>query len=110
MLTGWGYSNPFRFGSTPTSLKRVRLPTLTHEKCKESIKNLTETEICTLKNIGEGACGGDSGGPLVSDKESGQDTELVGVVSYGTKYCAIGSPDVFTRVSMFNSWILENIA
>lgn len=47
----------------------------------------------------------DSGGPLV-----GPTGTLVGLVSYGTKVCAIGFPDVYTRVSFFYSWINTNMA
>lgn len=45
---------------------------------------------------------GDSGGPLA------RDDLLVGVVSYGTSVCAIGVPDVYTRVSVFSEWIANN--
>lgn len=49
---------------------------------------------------------GDSGGPLTI----GDGQEVVGVVSYGTAICAMGRPDVYTRVSEFESWITENCA
>lgn len=45
---------------------------------------------------------GDSGGPLA------RGNLLVGVVSYGTAICAIGTPDVYTRVSVFYQWIADN--
>lgn len=40
----------------------------------------------------------------------GDGKEVVGIVSYGTSMCAMGKPDAFTRVSMFNDWINENCA
>lgn len=49
---------------------------------------------------------GDSGGPLTI----GDGQEVVGIVSYGTAICAMGRPDVYTRVSEFESWITENCA
>lgn len=49
---------------------------------------------------------GDSGGPLTI----GDGEEVVGVVSYGTAICAMGRPDVYTRVSEFEDWITENCA
>lgn len=51
---------------------------------------------------------GDSGGPLVikGDKIG---IVQVGIVSFG-RPCAVGSPDVFTRVAAFKDWIDENKA
>lgn len=37
----------------------------------------------------------DSGGPLQCDDK------LVGIVSYGTRVCAVSYPDVYTRASEF---------
>lgn len=47
---------------------------------------------------GEGTCFGDSGGPLVLNDS------LIGLVSWGIP-CAIGRPDMFTRVSSFVDWV-----
>lgn len=41
---------------------------------------------------------------------NGESLKQVGVVSYGTAFCASNSPDVYTRVSMFNTWIKERMA
>lgn len=43
---------------------------------------------------------GDSGGPLVADGVQ------IGIVSFG-RPCAIGKPDVFTRVFTFLNFITE---
>lgn len=37
------------------------------------------------------------------------DGKLVGLVSYGTTVCALGMPDIFTRVSSFYDWITSNM-
>lgn len=47
---------------------------------------------------------GDSGGPLVS-----ADGTQIGIVSFGVP-CAIGAPDVFTRVYAHVDWITEVIS
>lgn len=47
---------------------------------------------------------GDSGGPLTI--EDGE--EVIGVVSYGTRICSMGEPDVYTRVSEFTEFIKES--
>ncbi|XP_055641005.1 chymotrypsin-1-like [Toxorhynchites rutilus septentrionalis] len=102
LLTGWGYTMPIRIGRTPSDLQKAELVTITNEECRARSFPVNPTEMCTFTRIGQGACGGDSGGPLVCNNE------LAGVVSYGTRFCGIGSPDVFTRVSEFKSWIDAN--
>ncbi|XP_058055663.1 chymotrypsin-1-like [Anopheles bellator] len=102
LLTGWGYTMPIRIGSTPQDLQKAELTTITNDQCRERGMPVNPTEICTFTRVGQGACGGDSGGPLVCNNQ------LSGVVSYGTRYCGIGVPDVYTRVSEFDSWIQEN--
>uniref|UniRef100_A0A182FSP2 Peptidase S1 domain-containing protein n=1 Tax=Anopheles albimanus TaxID=7167 RepID=A0A182FSP2_ANOAL len=102
LLTGWGYTMPVRIGSTPQDLQEAELTTITNDECREKGMPVNPTEICTFTRRGQGACGGDSGGPLVCNRE------LSGVVSYGTRFCGIGLPDVYTRVSEFDTWIQEN--
>ncbi|EDW97057.1 chymotrypsin-2 [Drosophila yakuba] len=111
LLTGWG--SVFHFGTGPfakypTVLQKLTYKTLSNSKCKETMTQLTDTEICALERFGKGACNGDSGGPLVM--KSGESYKQVGVVSYGTAFCASNNPDVYTRVSMFDGWIKERMA
>lgn len=60
------------------------------------------------------SCGGDSGGPLMNTGRvrSGKLAIIQqGIVSYGPKRCGIGTyPGVYTRVSHFMNWILDNIS
>lgn len=102
LLTGWGYTMPIRIGRTPKDLQQAEVDTITNEDCRRRGFPVNPTELCTFTRAGKGACGGDSGGPLVCNNQ------LSGVVSYGTRFCGIGSPDVFTRVSEFKAWIDEN--
>ena len=57
---------------------------------------------------GKDTCDGDSGGPLVTRTINGQYYQ-VGIVSYGSKYCARGVPAIYTRVSGFVDWIINNL-
>ena len=34
---------------------------------------------------------------------------LLGTASFSTKSCAIGYPDVFTRVTSFGEWIMDQV-
>ncbi|KAI8118228.1 hypothetical protein FF38_08515 [Lucilia cuprina] len=111
VLTGWGSVHHFGNGILaryPKELQKLEYRTISNERCKRTMQQLTETEICALERFGKGACNGDSGGPLVMNKDG--KLKQVGVVSYGTAFCASNSPDVYTRVSQFFDWIKERMA
>ncbi|XP_046430238.1 chymotrypsin-2-like [Neodiprion fabricii] len=101
VLTGWGTDGyP---GTVPNELQQIVLNVIDQRWCLSRSFRTTDANICTLTDVGEGACHGDSGGPLVADGVQ------IGVVSWGTP-CALGEPDVFTRVWSFIDWITENIS
>lgn len=56
---------------------------------------------------------GDSGGPLMLQRKLEQSSKynyfLMGIVSYGHSCAKEGYPGVYTRVSMFMSWIVDNL-
>ncbi|KAF5287272.1 hypothetical protein FQR65_LT02145 [Abscondita terminalis] len=102
-LSGWGTtSNP---GSVPENLQFIDLLTVSNDECAErhhpSGFPIISGQICTFTRSGQGACHGDSGGPLISGSEQ------IGIVSWGMP-CAVGYPDVFTRVSAYINWINTN--
>ncbi|KAL6265053.1 hypothetical protein P5V15_005144 [Pogonomyrmex californicus] len=107
-LTGWGTTRVG--GNTPNNLQEIQLVVYSQKDCKSQIEEETnqkmtikDSHICTLTlKKREGACNGDSGGPLVANGTQ------IGIVSFGTP-CALGYPDVYTRVSKFISWINTNI-
>ncbi|XP_017797297.1 PREDICTED: chymotrypsin-1 [Habropoda laboriosa] len=96
VLTGWGTTR--LGGNVPNNLQMIDLVIETQEKCKKAHWRVESSHICTYTKVGEGACHGDSGGPLVVHGVQ------VGIVSYGQP-CAVGKPDVYTRVSSFVPWI-----
>ncbi|XP_061400127.1 chymotrypsin-C-like [Musca vetustissima] len=109
-LSGWGSVHHFGNGVLARYPKRLQLlnyVTITNEDCKQIMQDLSDTEICARERFGKGACNGDSGGPLVMQKD---DTlTQVGIVSYGTAFCASSAPDVYTRVTEFDDWIKERL-
>ncbi|XP_066594933.1 transmembrane protease serine 9-like [Prorops nasuta] len=101
VLTGWGRLSAG--GALPNHLQEINLVTTTEKACKASHWQVTNSHICTLTKRGEGACNGDSGGPLVNEEGF-----QVGIVSFGYP-CALGRPDVYSRVSYFYDYIVEHI-
>ncbi|KAL1461559.1 hypothetical protein WDU94_013444, partial [Cyamophila willieti] len=59
--------------------------------------------------LGQDSCNGDSGGPLIWENPNTDRHYLIGVVSYGTEQCGIGSPGVYTRVTSYLHWIIRNM-
>ncbi|XP_028265616.1 trypsin-3-like [Parambassis ranga] len=105
-VSGWGYTNP-EGGTVPSTLRTVKLPIVSTEKCNSSASFngiITENMLCAGYSIGgKDACQGDSGGPLVCDGR------VYGVVSWG-KGCADAQfPGVYTAVSKFRRWIDNTI-
>ncbi|XP_036138349.1 chymotrypsin-1-like [Monomorium pharaonis] len=95
-LTGWGRTS--LGGSIPNTLQEIELIVYPQKNCERDQWRVIDSHICTLTKRGEGACHGDSGGPLVANGAQ------IGIVSFGNP-CALGLPDVYTRVSSFVPWI-----
>ena len=114
--TGWG--NTRGDGSLASSLVllKVYLPLVPFENCKkryEELIELKESMICAGHVNPEdaeeqkGPCNGDSGGPLVCPGSEGQ-LRLVGIVSFGTKPCALYEyPGVFANVANLSPWLKQ---
>ncbi|XP_067010914.2 chymotrypsin-2 [Anabrus simplex] len=103
LVSGWGYSS-YPGWTLPNNLQKLNLQLVSNEDCQSRhTGNIYETSVCASAGNGKGVCNGDSGGPLV-EASSG---ELVGIVSWG-RPCAVGYPDVYTRVAKYIDWINAN--
>ncbi|XP_014615268.1 PREDICTED: chymotrypsin-2-like [Polistes canadensis] len=103
-LSGWGRTSyP---GYSPNELQHIKLRVIDQKKCATMVVitriPVTDSNICTLNQFGQGACHGDSGGPLINGDEQ------IGIVSWGIP-CARNLPDVFTRVFNYLDWIKSHI-
>lgn len=97
VITGWGRSDPR--GYLHKKLQKLSVRVLNNGDCqKRHNVSVLPSQLCTYSGKGSGACMGDSGGPLVSGGK------LVGIFSW-TKPCALGSPDVFSRIPHFVDFI-----
>merc|ERR1712079_677431 len=94
-------------------LQYLQLP-IANEKCSpEDLFHIDPAiQICAGGEEGKDSCNGDSGGPLmVKEKEFGFFSTVyqIGLVSSGTKYCSVGQPGIYTKVTSFLPWIKSKL-
>jgi len=104
MVSGWGLTS-FFFGTFPTKLQQTDV-TILGTICGELSHHLQEGQLCAGGD-GRDACQGDSGGPLVI-QENGAAT-LVGLVSAGSRCGSEGVPGIYTDISFYWHWIVEQL-
>lgn len=102
-VSGWGRT---RFlGSMSGALQQVEVPLTERSQCKKSSSaRITRFMFCAgYHSQAKDACQGDSGGPHANLHE---DTWfLTGIVSWGEECAKEGKYGVYTRVSLYYSWI-----
>lgn len=93
-LSGWGLDGI----GPPEVLQYISLQAIDSRQCAQYWIGVNNSQICTSSAPGHGPCQGDTGGPLIYNDVQ------VGIASF-SKNCALGVPDVFTRVSACQDWI-----
>jgi secreted trypsin-like serine protease len=116
-VAGWG---SVQYNERSSNILRdVAVPVVNSSSCAESYARFRTVTIddrilCAgYADGGKDACQGDSGGPLIHPVFSpGQATKyyLVGVVSLGYRCAEAGYPGIYSKVSHFMPWILQNIS
>lgn len=107
-ICGFG-SSAFR-QKARSHLYKTEIAIIDSRTCNSSFANsITDNMICAGGMIANkrDACSGDSGGPL--HLEVDDHTTLIGVVSFGNDCATSGFPGIYTRVSNYYDWILDNI-
>ncbi|KAK2583734.1 hypothetical protein KPH14_009652 [Odynerus spinipes] len=113
-VAGWGIYD-IEKPQLSTILQTVSLPIMKTTKCKKMLHNMigiTERQICAGGNIGKDSCNGDSGGPLMKVETIDELPRyyIIGLVSFGMERCGSTTrPGVYTKVSHYIKWILDNI-
>lgn len=110
-IAGWGsvYFN----GPSSSKLLELQIPVVEKGRCKNAFKSFSNAVIddriiCAgFARGGKDACQGDSGGPLMQPYNKSY--YLIGVVSYGYRCAEPGYPGVYSRVSYFLDFILDNL-
>ncbi|XP_023954912.1 CLIP domain-containing serine protease B4 [Bicyclus anynana] len=113
-VAGWGATEK---GTDSNVLLKVDIPIKTGEACrrfynKNSLPGVDRTDksICAGE-YKKDSCSGDSGGPMMIEEDYEGSFRLVqyGIVSYGPRQCGSTFPGVYTDVTKFVKWILDNI-
>ncbi|KAI4503082.1 hypothetical protein M0802_002126 [Mischocyttarus mexicanus] len=110
-IAGWGaiYFN----GPASSHLLESQVPVVKQDKCISAFKSFTnaiidDRIICAgYATGGKDACQGDSGGPLMLPHNKSY--YLIGVVSYGYKCAEPGYPGVYSKVTSFLNFIIDNL-
>nr|KAF6311032.1 hypothetical protein mMyoMyo1_015892 [Myotis myotis] len=116
-VTGWGKlheKDPKE--AAPELLQEAELKIIRHEKCNEILKKKLGTRfdlvregcVCGYNDLGKDSCQGDSGGPLVC--EFNNTWVQVGIVSWGIGCGRKGYPGVYTEVSFFKDWVIDQMS
>ncbi|XP_022116243.2 CLIP domain-containing serine protease 2 isoform X1 [Pieris rapae] len=115
IVAGWGATED---GLQSPVLLSVALPMISNRECQNIYNgspHIYDRQICAGGVQDKDSCGGDSGGPLMypgrTDLTGGVRYVQHGIVSYGSKRCGIGGyPGVYTRISYYMEWILDNLS
>uniref|UniRef100_A0A7N5ZWE6 Peptidase S1 domain-containing protein n=1 Tax=Anabas testudineus TaxID=64144 RepID=A0A7N5ZWE6_ANATE len=107
--TGWG-----RLGNDQlpaNTLQEVQIPVIGNNQCSRDYvsvasANITNNMICAGQQ-GKGTCQGDSGGPLQC--KQGSVWIQAGITSFGVPCALAGFPEVYTRVSQYETWITNQV-
>uniref|UniRef100_A0A182QS33 Phenoloxidase-activating factor 2 n=1 Tax=Anopheles farauti TaxID=69004 RepID=A0A182QS33_9DIPT len=107
VVTGWG--TQFFGGPHSPVLMEVKIPIWSNEQCQEVYVNrIYNTTLCAGEyEGGKDSCQGDSGGPLMIQLPNRR-WAVVGVVSWGIRCGEANHPGIYTRVSSYVRWIIEN--
>ncbi|KAM4732535.1 coagulation factor IXa [Anableps anableps] len=102
-VSGWGRT---RFlGPTSNILQKIEVPFVDQTNCKKSSnERITPVMFCAgFYDVAKDACQGDSGGPHTNSFHG--TWFLTGIVSWGEECAKQGKYGVYTRVSVYYTWI-----
>ncbi|CAH2044087.1 unnamed protein product, partial [Iphiclides podalirius] len=116
IVAGWGFTNEDRgIGTRPNILQKTDVVVVTNDECNSwyesqgSKVKIVSTQMCAgHEQGGRDSCWADSGGPLIVRGNKGH-SMVVGVVSTGSGCARAKMPGIYTRVSRYTNWIVENV-
>ena len=106
---GWGRTHTGKFSPTK---QKLTITVKSYESCRKKFDSASVkvafSQICAGGEAGKDSCQRDSGGPLLSKTNDDQFT-VHGIVSFGFNCGQPGWPAIYTRVSEYRNWILDNM-
>ncbi|XP_015818761.3 chymotrypsin-like protease CTRL-1 [Nothobranchius furzeri] len=109
--TGWGKLNKTENLPVTQPLQQVQVPVIGNKQCScnyiSTDATITSQMICAGQQ-NKGSCQGDSGGPLQC--KQGSSWIQAGITSFGIPCALSGFPEVYARVSEFQTWITSQVA
>lgn len=112
-VSGWGYTENTE--DISNQLRYAHIPIVDLARCNQTLRRAQTAWSVDHSQVCAGAgddkadnCHGDSGGPLQYFGKQG--FVIYGVVSYGLATCGTEQePGVYTKVSFYLDWILDNL-
>ncbi|XP_047104443.1 CLIP domain-containing serine protease HP8-like [Schistocerca piceifrons] len=106
VVSGWGDTREVKL--------YIQQPVVDEQTCQQRYsrwnQHIMPSHICAGSKEGNNSCYGRSGSPLMAFEGQPPRGFLIGVVSFGPTACIkVDAPTVYTRVSSFLTWILDNI-
>uniref|UniRef100_A0A1B6KZV1 limulus clotting factor C n=1 Tax=Graphocephala atropunctata TaxID=36148 RepID=A0A1B6KZV1_9HEMI len=122
IVAGWGKTLE-KDTRTSTRLQEAEVQITELDECRRNITSTSSLSSATIDNKvlcagspGTDSCQGDSGGPLMFyrrirnlPKNVSGNIFLMGIVSYGYGCARSGYPGVYTRVTEYMSWVIDNL-
>ncbi|XP_077285890.1 chymotrypsin-2-like [Arctopsyche grandis] len=108
IISGWGRTSKTD-ASFSSSIRSLTVKSMSREECRldmEPPREIYDRQLCGVRSTGKGVCTGDSGSGVIA---SGYVHGIVARTS-SVENCALGYPEVFTRVYPFVSWINQVIS
>ena len=106
--SGWG---TLASGATtgPDELMKVTVPIVALAVASRAYGVTLTADQLPAGSTGHDSCQSDSGGPLTVANAAGTGRVLAGVVSWGSGCGDAGFPGLYSRVSSFQPWIVQNV-
>lgn len=107
-VTGWG--TIYFGGPVSQTLQEVIVPVWTQSECTAAYPGRIQSGMMCAGNRqgGQDSCQGDSGGPFLVQILPSRRWYIAGVVSWGIECARADKPGVYTEVSKYVDWIMNN--